>query len=51
MHRIPVAVVTSASLTEEQRGSLERQTCAIIDKSTLSRECMQQLLGFMLRAR
>ncbi len=51
MHLIPVAVVTSASLTDHQRGSLERQTCAIIDKSTLSRERMQRLLGFVLRAR
>jgi CheY-like chemotaxis protein len=43
IHLIPVAVVTSASLTDHQRGRLERQTCAIIDKSTLSRERMQRL--------
>jgi CheY-like chemotaxis protein len=43
MHGIPVAVVTSASLTDQQRRNLESQTCAIINKSSLSRERMHRL--------
>jgi CheY-like chemotaxis protein len=46
---IPVAVVTSATLTDRQRRNLEYQTCAIIDKSTVSRERMHRLLDLVLR--
>jgi CheY-like chemotaxis protein len=46
---IPVAVVTSASLSGQQSRNLERQTCAIIDKSTLSREHMRRLMDMVLR--
>jgi CheY-like chemotaxis protein len=46
---IPVAVVTSASLGDQQRRHLERHTCAIINKSTLSRERMRGLLDLVLR--
>ena len=49
MHRIPVVVVTSASLTDQQRRNLECQTCAIINKSTLSREHMHRLLDLVVR--
>src|SRR6266566_6101269 len=49
MHRIPVAVVTSASLTDQQRRNLECQTCAIINKSTFAREHMHRLLDLVLR--
>lgn len=46
---IPVAVVTSAALTEANRRLLETQTCAIISKTELSRERIdhvwQQVLG------
>jgi signal transduction histidine kinase/CheY-like chemotaxis protein len=46
---IPVAVVTSAALTEAHRRLLEAQTCAIISKTELSRERIedlwQQVLG------
>ncbi|HSK30834.1 MAG TPA: response regulator, partial [Candidatus Limnocylindria bacterium] len=46
---IPVAVVTSAALTEAHRRLLETQTCAIISKTELSRERIdhvwQQVLG------
>jgi CheY-like chemotaxis protein len=50
MHRIPVAVVTAASLTDQQRRSLERQTCAIINKGTISRELMCRLVDVARRA-
>jgi CheY-like chemotaxis protein len=46
---IPVAVVTSASLSDQQRRHLERHTCAIVNKSTLSRERMRGLLDLVLR--
>jgi CheY-like chemotaxis protein len=49
MQSIPVAVVTSASLSDQQRRNLKRQTCAIIDKSTLSREHMRRLMDVVLR--
>jgi CheY-like chemotaxis protein len=49
MHRIPVAVVTSASLSDQQRRNLERQTCAILSKSALSRERMSQLMELARR--
>jgi signal transduction histidine kinase/CheY-like chemotaxis protein len=46
---IPVAVVTSAALTETHRRLLEAQTCAVISKTELSRERIedlwQQVLG------
>lgn len=46
---IPVAVVTSAALSEANRRLLETQTCAIISKTELSRERIdhvwQQVLG------
>jgi signal transduction histidine kinase/DNA-binding response OmpR family regulator len=41
---IPVAVVTSATLTEEDRRRLEAQTCAIMNKTELSRERVEQVL-------
>ena len=40
---IPVAVVTSATLTEAHRRLLEAQTCAIINKAELSREKIEDL--------
>ncbi len=40
---IPVAVVTSATLTEAHRRLLEAQTCAIINKTELSRERIEDL--------
>ena len=40
---IPVAVVTSATLTEANRRLLEAQTCAIINKTELSRERIEDL--------
>ncbi len=40
---IPVAVVTSATLTEANRRLLETQTCAIINKNELSRERIEDL--------
>ena len=40
---IPVAVVTSATLTEANRRLLEAQTCAIINKTELSRERIERL--------
>ncbi|MGH7871672.1 MAG: ATP-binding protein [Candidatus Binatia bacterium] len=40
---IPVAVVTSATLTEANRRLLEAQTCAIISKTELSRERIEDL--------
>jgi CheY-like chemotaxis protein len=40
---IPVAVVTSAVLSDAQRSLLEEQTCAIINKSALSGERIDQL--------
>lgn len=46
---IPVAVVTSATLTDQQRRALEGQTCAIINKSALSRERMRGLMEIVLR--
>jgi PAS domain S-box-containing protein len=49
MHRIPVAIVTSASLSDQQRRNLERQTCAILSKSALSRECMSRLMETVRR--
>jgi CheY-like chemotaxis protein/two-component sensor histidine kinase len=45
---IPVAVVTSASLSDQQRRNLERQTCAIINKNTFSRERMRGLMDVVL---
>jgi CheY-like chemotaxis protein len=44
LHRIPVAVVTSASLSDQQRRNLERQTCGILSKNALSRERMSRLI-------
>jgi signal transduction histidine kinase/DNA-binding response OmpR family regulator len=41
---IPVAVVTSATLTEVDRRRLEAQTCAIMNKTELSRERVEQVL-------
>jgi signal transduction histidine kinase/DNA-binding response OmpR family regulator len=41
---IPVAVVTSATLTEDDRRRLEAQTCAIMNKTELSRERVEQVL-------
>jgi CheY-like chemotaxis protein len=49
MHRIPVAIVTSASLSDQQRRNLERQTCAILGKSGLSRERMSRLMEMVRR--
>jgi CheY-like chemotaxis protein len=49
MHRIPVAIVTSASLSEQQRRNLERQTCAIFSKSALSRERLSRLMEMVRR--
>ena len=49
MHRIPVAVVTSASLSDEQRRKLQGQTCAIITKGALSRERMSGLVEAVRR--
>jgi PAS domain S-box-containing protein len=49
MHRIPVAVVTSASLSDEQRRKLQGQTCAIINKGALSRERMSRLVELVRR--
>jgi CheY-like chemotaxis protein len=49
MHWIPVAVVTSAILTDQQRRSLEPQTCAILSKSALSRERMSRLMETVRR--
>lgn len=40
---VPVAVVTSAQLTDADRRLLGSQTCAIIDKTDLSRERIEQL--------
>ncbi len=40
---IPVAVVTSATLSEANRRLLEAQTCAIINKTELSRERIEDL--------
>jgi len=40
---VPVAVVTSAKLTEAERRLLDGRTCAIIDKAELSRERIEQL--------
>jgi signal transduction histidine kinase/FixJ family two-component response regulator len=44
MREIPVAIVTSADLTEVERHRLKREACAIIDKSTLTREKIAELL-------
>lgn len=44
-----MAVVTSASLTDQQRRNLECQICAIINKSTFAREHMHRLLDLVLR--
>ena len=41
---IPIAIVTSANVTEPERRRLEEQTCAIISKSDLSREQIETLL-------
>jgi len=41
---IPVAVVTSATLTDVDRRRLEAQTCAIMNKTELSRERVEQVL-------
>jgi PAS domain S-box-containing protein len=49
MHRIPVAIVTSASLSDQQRRNLERRTCAIFSKSALSRERMSRLVEMLRR--
>jgi len=49
MHQIPVAVVTSASLSDEQRRKLQGQTCAIITKGALSRERMSGLVEAVRR--
>jgi signal transduction histidine kinase/DNA-binding response OmpR family regulator len=40
---IPVAVVTSATLTEADRRLLGSKTCAVINKAELSRERVEQL--------
>ncbi|HEY2917699.1 MAG TPA: ATP-binding protein [Candidatus Binatia bacterium] len=49
MQWIPVAVVTSAILTDQQRRSLEPQTCAILSKSALSGERMSRLMETVRR--
>jgi PAS domain S-box-containing protein len=49
MHRIPLAIVTSASLSDQQRRNLERQTCAIFSKSAMSRETMSRVLEVVRR--
>ncbi|MPZ76273.1 MAG: response regulator [Deltaproteobacteria bacterium] len=47
---IPVVVVTSAVITDQERLQLEGQTCAIMNKSDLSPECIGRLLGTVLHA-
>jgi PAS domain S-box-containing protein len=49
MGRIPVAIVTSASLSDSQRRHLERYTCAILSKSALSRQRMSRLMELVRR--
>jgi PAS domain S-box-containing protein len=49
MHPIPVAIVTSASLSDQQRRNLERRTCAIFSKSALSRQRMSPLMEIVRR--
>ena len=44
MRAIPVAVVTSLILNEADRHRLEPQACAILSKSELSRDRIEQLL-------
>jgi CheY-like chemotaxis protein len=41
---IPVAIVTSLSLSDEDRARVECQACAVISKSELSRARIDQLL-------
>ena len=47
---IPIAVVTSAVITDQERLQLEGQTCAIMNKSDLSPERIGHLLGTVLHA-
>jgi signal transduction histidine kinase len=44
MRSIPVAIVTSAALSEADRNRFRSQTCAIIDKGRLTREQLAELL-------
>jgi CheY-like chemotaxis protein len=45
VRKIPVAIVTSLILNEADRRRLEAQACAILSKSELSRERMEQLFA------
>jgi CheY-like chemotaxis protein len=44
MRAIPVAIVTSLVLNEADRRRLASQACAILNKSELSRDRIEQLL-------
>jgi signal transduction histidine kinase/CheY-like chemotaxis protein len=45
---IPIAIVTSALISEQERLELQPQTCAIINKSDLSLDGIGHLLGAVL---